>query len=145
MDYIRMLHPGPGWLTGKWIVIISQLEQQRHTQAHRLLSDQLAVGLALADILGSGMAMSSTVQFNNFRCCYLDSEWQIKRCHLNVESIKTSENYQVKHMLIHTIRFHVKPVKRHQQTSLNLKVQVKQRPFNQYISALLWTVLSNHS
>lgn len=69
-----MLHPGPGWLTGKWIVIISQLEQQRHTKAHRLLSDQLAVGLALADILGSGMAMSSTVQFNNFRCCYLDSE-----------------------------------------------------------------------
>lgn len=28
---------------GKWIVIISELEQQKHTWAHLLISDQLAV------------------------------------------------------------------------------------------------------
>ena len=41
MDYIRMQHLGPGWPTGKWIMIIWRLEQLRHTQAHRLISDQL--------------------------------------------------------------------------------------------------------
>lgn len=38
MDCIRMQHLGPGWAAGKWIMIISQLEQQKHTQVHRLVS-----------------------------------------------------------------------------------------------------------
>lgn len=42
-----MQHLGPGWPTGKWIMIIWRLEQQRHTQAHRLISDQLAARLSL--------------------------------------------------------------------------------------------------
>lgn len=62
MDYIRMQHLGPGWPAGKWIMIISQLEQQRHTQAHCLISDQLAVRLALCAMLDILMASPGTLQ-----------------------------------------------------------------------------------
>lgn len=43
-----MLHLGPKFSTGKWIMIILELEQQKHTWAHLLISDQLAVMLPLS-------------------------------------------------------------------------------------------------
>lgn len=43
-----MQHLGPKFSTGKWIMIISELEQQKHTWAHPLISDQLAVMRSLA-------------------------------------------------------------------------------------------------
>lgn len=66
MDYIRMQHLCPGWPTGKWIVIISQLEQQRHTEAHRFISDQLAVRLSSPALLGVIIAPFSRLQSNYF-------------------------------------------------------------------------------
>lgn len=38
-----MQHLGPKFSTGKWIMIISEPEQQKQAWAHLLISDQLAV------------------------------------------------------------------------------------------------------